>query len=47
MHPDDTVKHTELQWNTTDDGKTTIQVTDEQTQGVMDAWAFQIQFQVA
>ncbi|KXN86827.1 Alpha-L-fucosidase [Leucoagaricus sp. SymC.cos] len=47
MHPDAAIKHTELQWNVTDDGRTTIQVTDEQTQGVQDAWAFQIQFNIA
>ncbi|KAF5349105.1 hypothetical protein D9756_009517 [Leucocoprinus leucothites] len=46
MHPDPSVKQTELQWNVTEDGRTTIQVTDEQAQGVRNAWAFQIQFNV-
>lgn len=46
MHPDPSIRHTELQWNVTDGGKTIVQISDEQVKGVQDAWAFQIQFNV-
>lgn len=46
MSPDTSVAHTELKWNVTEQGVTMIQVTNEQTQGVQNAWAFQVQFNV-
>ncbi|KAJ3576385.1 hypothetical protein NP233_g480 [Leucocoprinus birnbaumii] len=46
MSPDTSVAHTELKWNVTEQGVTKIQVTDDQTQGVQNAWAFQVQFNV-
>lgn len=47
LHPNATVRNTELEWNMGEDGKVTIMVSEEQTKDVRNAWAFQIVYNVA